>query len=88
MVMVLGIYIVCMLLMLFKHLGGKFKQHILNNQVIFEYCVGPLKTDTINGFSNYYRKFITTIPNQNRNDFSETIQDKFTERFPTLYDLI
>lgn len=50
--------------------------------------VGPLKTDTINGFSNYYRKFITTIPNQNRNDFSETIQDKFTERFPTLYDLI
>jgi hypothetical protein len=72
----------------FKHLGGKFKQHILNNQVIFEYCVGPLKTDTINGFSNYYRKFITTIPNQNRNDFSETIQDKLKERFPTLYDLI
>ena len=72
----------------FKHLGGKFKQYILNNQVIFEYCVGPLKTDTINGFSNYYKKFITTIPNQGRNDFSETIRDKLTERFPTLYELI
>jgi len=73
---------------MFKHLGGKVKQYILNNQVIFEYCVGPLKTDTINGFSNYYKKFITTIPNQNRNDFSETLQDKLAQRFPTLYDLL
>lgn len=73
---------------LFKHLGGKAKQYILNNQVIFEYCVGPLKTENINGFSNYYKKFIKTIPNQGRNDFSETLQDKLKERFPTLYDLL
>ena len=73
---------------MFKHLGGKVKQYILNNQVIFEYCVGPLKTEDINGFSNYYKKFIKTIPNQGRNDFSETIQDKLKQRFPTLYDLL
>ena len=73
---------------IFKHLGGKVKQYILNNQVIFEYCVGPLKTEDINGFSNYYKKFLKTIPNQGRNDFSETIQDKLKQRFPTLYDLL
>ena len=73
---------------LFKHLGGKVKQYILNNQVIFEYCVGPLKTEEINGFSNYYKKFIKIIPNQGRNDFSETIQDKLKQRFSTLYDLL
>jgi len=73
---------------MFRHLGGKVKQYILNNQVIFEYCVGPLKTDTINGFSNYYKKFITTIPNQGRNDFSETLQDKLTQRFLTLHNLL
>ena len=73
---------------LFKHLGGKVKQYILNNQVIFEYCVGPLKTKEINGFSNYYKKFIKIIPNQGRNDFSETIQDKLKQRFSTLYDLL
>lgn len=73
---------------MFKHLGGKVKQYILNNQVIFEYCVGPLKTEDINGFSNYYRKFIKTIPNQDRNDFSETLQDKLNQRFPTLYNLL
>ncbi len=73
---------------MFKHLGGKVKQYILNNQVIFEYCVGPLKTEDINGFSNYYRKFIKTIPNQGRNDFSETLQDKLNQRFPTLYNLL
>jgi hypothetical protein len=73
---------------IFKHLGGKVKQYILNNQIIFEYCVGPLKTDTINGFSNYYKKFIKTIPNQGRNDFSETLQDKLKQRFSTLDDLL
>jgi hypothetical protein len=73
---------------MFRHLGGKIKQYILNNQVIFEYCVGPLKTDTINGFSNYYKKFITTIPNQGRNDFSETLQDKLAQRFLTLHNLL
>ena len=46
----------------FKHLGGKFKQYTLQNQIIFEYCVGPLKTDKVNGFSNYYKKFIKTKP--------------------------
>jgi hypothetical protein len=73
---------------IFKHLGGKVKQYILNNQVIFEYCVGPLKTEDINGFSNYYKKFLKIIPNQGRNDFSETIHDKLKQRFPTLYDLL
>jgi len=73
---------------IFQHLGGKVKQYILNNQVIFEYCVGPLKTENINGFSNYYKKFIKTIPNQGRNDFSETLQDKLQQRFPTLYNLL
>jgi hypothetical protein len=72
----------------FKHLGGKFNQYILKNQVIFEYCVGPLKTNEINGFSNYYKKFLKIIPNQNRNDFSESILDKLTEKFPTLYNLL
>ena len=73
---------------MFRHLGGKIKQYILNNQVIFEYCVGPLKTDTINGFSNYYKKFLTIKSNQGRNDFSETLQDKLAQRFLTLHNLL
>lgn len=73
----------------FKQLGGNFKQYILNNQIIFEYSVGPLKTNDINGFSNYYKKFIKTIPNQNnRDDFAQTIPDKLNKRISTLYTLL
>lgn len=72
----------------FKHLGGKFTQYILENQIVFEYCIGPLKTNEINGFSNYYKKFIKIISNQQRNDFSENMVDKLNEKFSTLYKLI
>jgi hypothetical protein len=72
----------------FQHLGGKFKQYILTNQVVFEYSVGPLKTENINGFSNYYKKFLTIKSNQGRNDFSETLQDKLAQRFLTLHNLL
>ena len=42
-----------------KHLNMDFIQYCLNGQIIFEYGCGPLRTDTINGFSNYYKKLIT-----------------------------
>ena len=41
-----------------KHKGLDFQQYLLNGQIIFEYSVGPLRTDEINGFSNYYKNFL------------------------------
>lgn len=36
-----------------------FVQYCLTGQIVFEYGCGPLRNDIVNGFSNYYKKFIT-----------------------------
>ena len=41
-----------------KQLGLDFQQYRLDGQIVFEYSVGPLRTDEIHGFSNYYKKFL------------------------------
>ena len=46
--------------------GFNIKQFILNNQIIFEHCTGPLKK---NNYSSYYKDLIVKkdIPNQRKN---------------------
>ena len=36
-----------------------FAQYCLTGQIVFEYGCGPLRNDIVNGFSNYYKKFLT-----------------------------
>lgn len=58
----------------YNQLGGNFMQYILKNQLIFEYSVGPLKTESIHGFSNYYKKFITcTDVDEQRQSFNKNL---------------
>jgi len=39
-------------------LGYDFSQYRLDGQIVFEYGIGPLRTDTVNGFSNYYKNLL------------------------------
>lgn len=48
-----------------KHKGLDFQQYCLEGQIVFEYSIGPLRTEDIHGFSNYYKDFLT------RRDVSE-----------------
>lgn len=58
----------------YNYNNGNFKQYILNNQLVFEYCVGPLKTDKINGFSNYYRDLIVCADvDEQRQSFNKNL---------------
>ena len=41
-----------------KQRGLDFQQYRLDGQIIFEYSVGPLRTDDIHGFSNYYKNLL------------------------------
>jgi hypothetical protein len=41
-----------------KQTGLDFQQYRLDGQVIFEYSIGPLRTDEIHGFSNYYKNLL------------------------------
>ena len=41
-----------------KHIGLDFQQYRLDGQITFEYSIGPLRTDEINVFSNYYKNFL------------------------------
>ena len=41
-----------------KQIGLDFQQYRLDGQIIFEYSVGPLRTDDIHGFSNYYKNLL------------------------------
>lgn len=39
-------------------LGRDFQQYYLSGEIAFEYSIGSLKTDKINGFSKYYTNFL------------------------------
>jgi hypothetical protein len=52
-----------------KAFGMDVEQYRLDGQIIFEYSIGPLRTDEIHGFSNYYKKFLV------RRDVSEQRQE-------------
>lgn len=42
----------------FRQRGGDFQQYLLNESIVFQYAVGDLNDNDIDGFSNYYKKFI------------------------------
>jgi hypothetical protein len=39
-------------------LGKDFQQYCLSGEIAFEYSIGSLKTDKVDGFSKYYKKFL------------------------------
>lgn len=59
-----------------KQKGIDFQQYVLQGETIFEYSVGPLKGENINGFSKYYKDLLVLndIPNQ-RKQFESKMQE-------------
>lgn len=62
-----------------KHVGLDFQQYRLDEQIVFEYSIGPLRTEELNGFSNYYKNFLT------RRDISEQRED-FSRKLPNFIE--
>lgn len=59
----------------YNYNNGDFKQYIINNQLIFEYCVGNLKSSEINGFTKYYRDLIVcTDVDEQRQSFNKNLE--------------
>jgi hypothetical protein len=58
-----------------KHIGLDFQQYCLDGQIVFEYSIGPLRTDEVHGFSNYYKKLLV------RRDVSEQ-REEFDKNLP------
>lgn len=52
-----------------------FQQYILNNQIVFEYSVGPLYGENRDGFAQYYKSFLSLKENTQiqRTHFEENI---------------
>jgi hypothetical protein len=59
-----------------KQNGVDFQQYVLQGETIFEYSVGPLKNENVNGFSKYYKDMLSLndIPNQ-RQQFESKMQE-------------
>jgi hypothetical protein len=59
-----------------KSKGIDFQQYLLRGETVFEYSVGPLKGENINGFSKYYKDMLVlnNIPNQ-RQQFESRMQE-------------
>ena len=50
------------------------EQYRLDSQIIFEYSIGPLRTDEVHGFSNYYKKFLVRKDvSEQREEFNKNI---------------
>jgi hypothetical protein len=67
-----------------SQLGLDFDQYVLTGQIVFEYSVGPLRTDTVNGFSNYYKNLLVKKDvSEQREEFNKNlnpyIQKKINE---------
>ena len=63
-----------------KHKGLDFQQYRLDGQIIFEYSIGPLRTDEVHGFANYYKNFlIRRDVSEQREEFNKNL-DKFIEK--------
>jgi len=58
-----------------KNIGLDFQQYRLDGQITFEYSIGPLRTDEIHGFSNYYKNLLV------RKDISEQ-REEFNKNLP------
>jgi hypothetical protein len=62
-----------------KHIKLDFQQYRLNGQIVFEYSIGPLRTDEVHGFSNYYKNLLV------RKDVSEQ-REEFNKNLPTFIE--
>jgi hypothetical protein len=62
-----------------KQIGLDFQQYRLDGQIIFEYSIGPLRTDEIHGFSNYYKNLLV------RKDVSEQ-REEFNKNLSTFIE--
>ena len=63
-----------------KHKGLDFQQYRLDGQIIFEYSIGPLRTDEVHGFANYYKNFLVRRDvSEQREEFNKNL-DKFIEK--------
>ena len=68
-----------------KQYGYDFQQYRLDGQIIFEYSVGPLNTNTVLGFSNYYKNFIVKKDvSEQREFFNSKINHYIEERIKLL----
>lgn len=57
-----------------KAFGMDVQQYRLDGQIIFEYSVGPLRTDDVHGYSNYYKKFLVRRDvSEQREEFNKNI---------------
>ena len=62
-----------------KHKGLDFQQYRLDGQIVFEYSIGPLRTDKVHGFSNYYKNFLVRRDvSEQREEFNKNL-DKFIQ---------
>jgi hypothetical protein len=70
-----------------KQLNKDFKQYCLHGQIIFEYGCGPLRTDNINGFSNYYKDLLTIADiSEQRDNFNKNLPTFLNKQIKKLYE--
>ena len=68
-----------------KRLGLDFQQYRLDGQIVFEYSVGPLRNEKINGFSDYYKKFLVKKDvSEQRESFNENVNKYIIDKIKNL----
>jgi hypothetical protein len=69
-----------------KRKGLDFQQYRLDGQIIFEYSIGPLRTDEISGFSNYYKNFIVRRDvSEQREEFDKNLNGFIENKIKEIY---
>jgi len=69
-----------------SQLGLDFDQYVLTGQIVFEYSVGPLRTENINGFSNYYKNLIVKKDaSEQREEFNKNLNPYIQKKINELY---
>jgi hypothetical protein len=68
-----------------SQLGLDFDQYVLTGQIVFEYSVGPLRTENVNGFSNYYKNLIVRKDaSEQREEFNKNLNTFIKQRINKL----
>lgn len=69
-----------------RQFGLDFQQYRIDEQIVFEYGIGPLNVDNIWGFSNYYKSYFAKKDvSEQRNAFNQKIGSYIQERVERLY---
>jgi len=69
-----------------RRMGIDFQQYLLEGQIIFEYSVGPLRTDEIHGFSNYYKNMLVRKDvSEQREEFNKNLNTFIEQRIKQLH---